>query len=127
MEFTDHGIVTILGQNSVTAGINRVKERLQANRFLITANCQQTIDQFRKYRWATPNRTEDDSKEKPVKTDDHLLDALRYVVASRPYEAAESEEELRMHPHERAAWEEISGKRYGKKKIPSSPMGGIYA
>ncbi len=127
MEFTDHGIITILGQNSVTAGINRVKERLQAHRFLITANCQQTIDQFRKYRWATPNRTEDDSKEKPVKTDDHLLDALRYVVASRPYAAEETQDELKMHPHERAAWEEMSGKKYGKRRLPTTPMGGIYA
>jgi phage terminase large subunit-like protein len=126
MEFTDHGIVTILGQNSVTAGINRVKERLQAKRFLITANCQQTIDQFRKYRWATPNRTEDDSKEKPVKTDDHLLDALRYVVASRPYAPKETENEAQMHPHERAAWEEISGKKYGKRKPIQTPMGAIF-
>ena len=127
MEFTDHGIVTILGQNSVTAGINRVKERLQAKRLLLTANCQQTIDQFRKYRWATPNRTEDDPKEKPVKTDDHLLDALRYVVASRPYANHETEDELAMHPHERAAWEEMNGRTYGKRKIPQTPMGAIYA
>jgi phage terminase large subunit-like protein len=127
MEFTDHGIVTILGQNSVTAGINRVKERLQANRLLVTANCQTTIDQFRKYRWATPNRTEDDPKEKPVKTDDHLLDALRYVVASRPYTTPETENELNMHPMERAAREEITGKRYSKNRIPRTPMGGIYA
>lgn len=127
MEFTDHGVVTILGQNSVTAGINRVKERLQAKRFLVTANCQQTIDQFRKYRWATPNRTEDDSKEKPVKTDDHLLDALRYVVASRPYANHEAEDERTMHPHERAAMEEITGRKYGKTRIPSTPMGGVFS
>jgi phage terminase large subunit-like protein len=127
MEFTDHGIVTILGQNSVTAGINRVKERLQAHRFLITANCQQTIDQFRKYRWATPTRTENEPKEAPVKKDDHLLDALRYVVASRPYAINETVEEAKMHPHERAAYEEMTGKNYRKKRIPATDMGGIYA
>jgi phage terminase large subunit-like protein len=127
MEFTDHGIITILGQNSVTAGINRVKERLQAKRLLVAANCQQTIDQFRKYRWATPNRTEDDAKEKPVKTDDHLLDALRYVVASRPYSHPDQDDSPDMHPMERAAREEITGKRYGKTKIPATPMGGIFA
>jgi phage terminase large subunit-like protein len=128
MEFTDHGIVTILGQNSVTAGINRVKERLQANRLLVTANCQNTIDQFRRYRWATPNRTEDDPKEKPVKTDDHLLDALRYVVASRPYTKTETEDEMRMNPFERQMHEEMTGKTWNRRKIGQDPkMGAIFA
>jgi len=127
MEFTDHGIVTILGQNSVTAGINRVKERLQAHRLVVAANCQQTIDQFRKYRWATPTRTEDDPKEKPVKTDDHLLDALRYVVASRPYTTPVEEEELLLNPMERRMREEMTGKTYNKRRIPASPMGGVFA
>jgi hypothetical protein len=100
---------------------------LQAHRLLVTANCQLTIDQFRKYRWATPNRTEDDAKEKPVKTDDHLLDALRYVVASRPYAQAVDEEELRMNPMERRAHEEMTGKTYNKRRVPATPMGGIFA
>lgn len=126
MEFTDHGIITILGQNSVTAGINRVKERLQAQRLYVMANCQTLIDQFRKYRWATPTRTEDDPKEKPVKADDHLLDALRYVIASRPYTPA-SEDEKPLTPLERRMREEISGRTYKRTKIPATPMGGIFA
>jgi hypothetical protein len=84
-EFVDHGIYTVLAQNSVPAGINRVKERLENGKLLIMGNCHQLIDEFRKYRWATPGRTENDPKEKPVKHDDHLLDALRYVVMHRPY------------------------------------------
>jgi len=127
MEFTDNGIVTILGQNSVTAGINRVKERLQARRLLICANCTVTIEQFRKYRWTTPTRTADDPKEKPVKADDHCLDALRYIVASRPYAADEAEDERLMSPVERAMREDITGKRFGKRQVPRTPMGGIFA
>jgi phage terminase large subunit-like protein len=125
MEFTDNGIVTILGQNSVTAGINRVKERLQSHRLLVMANCQQTIDQFRKYRWATPTRTEDDAKEKPVKTDDHLLDALRYVVASRPISPQEEREEERLSPMERAMRRDMMPRK--RNQIPRTPYGGIYA
>jgi phage terminase large subunit-like protein len=124
MEFTDHGIVTILGQNSVTAGINRVKERLQANRLLVMANCQVLIDQFRKYRWATPTRTEDDSKEKPVKTDDHLLDALRYIVQSRPYSPQEEEEAEALSPFERAIKRDMNKTR---SAIPKTPMGAVFA
>jgi phage terminase large subunit-like protein len=124
MEFTDHGIVTILGQNSVTAGINRVKERLQANRLLVMANCQTLIDQFRKYRWATPTRTEDDAKEKPVKTDDHLLDALRYVVQSRPYSPQQEAEAESLSPFERAIKRDMNKT---KSAIPKTPMGAVFA
>ena len=85
MEFIDHGVYTVLGQNDVAAGINRVKERLENGKLKIMANCPQLVDEFRKYRWRTPGRSEDDPKEKPIKQDDHLLDALRYVVQHRPY------------------------------------------
>jgi len=125
MEYTDHGIVTILGQNSVTAGINRVKERLQTRRLLVTANCTNTIDEFRKYRWAKATRTEADPKEKPVKKDDHLLDALRYVVMSRPYASEVQEDEEWLPPLERAARRAQQGRK--RRGIPQTPMGGIFA
>src|SRR5439155_6410320 len=126
-EFVSNGIVTILGQNSVTAGISRVRERLQAHRLLIAANCQITIDQFRRYRWSTENRTEDEAKEKPVKRDDHMLDALRYVVASRPHTPAQEAEERMMTPMERAFRDEINGKTWNRRKIPQTEHGGVFA
>lgn len=127
MEYTEHGIVTICGQNSVTAGINRVKERLQSGRLLIAANCDTTIDQFRKYRWAKATRSEHDPKETPVKKDDHLLDALRYVVASRPQTPEVGATDEFLTPLERALRDEMSGKNHRKKKIPITPMGGVFA
>lgn len=84
-EFADNGIVTIPGQNAVSPGINRVKERLQAGKLLVTANCPELRGEFRRYRWTRDStRSEDEARDKPVKKDDHLLDALRYVVAQRP-------------------------------------------
>lgn len=85
MEYADNGIVTILGQHAVTAGINRVRERFQKERLYIQANCTQLIDELQKYRWKRPPRTGEDGKEAPVKKEDHGLDALRYAVMSRPY------------------------------------------
>lgn len=85
MEFADHGVVTIAGQNDVRPGINRVKERFQNNRLYITANCENLKTELRRYRWRKPPRTEDAAKEIPVKKDDHILDCLRYVTMSRPY------------------------------------------
>lgn len=120
-EYMEHGIVTILGQNDVIAGINRVRERLQAHRLLVCANCQGLIDEFRKYRWTKETRTEDEAKQKPVKVDDHLLDALRYVVASRPYSPTVSPDEQSLSPLERAALSDQRGSNsnYNKRKPPA--------
>ena len=126
MEYTDHGIVAILGQNSMTAGISRVKERLENRRLLVTANCQELLGQFRRYRWKTPTRSEDDPKEQPVKTDDHLLDALRYVVMSRPYANEIDPDKPRMCPLEEAARLAETQAR-PRKQIPRTPMGGVFA
>jgi phage terminase large subunit-like protein len=84
MEYQDHGIVTIAGQNAVVAGLQRMKGLLHEGRLGIAENCTSTIDQFRKYRWQTAKKLEGDSREAPLKKDDHLLDALRYAVMSRP-------------------------------------------
>lgn len=92
-EFSDNGVPTIPGQNAVTAGINRVKERLDYRtadgdlfpRLLVAANCTELRAEFKRYRWTKEStRVESDAKESPVKRDDHLLDALRYVVMQRP-------------------------------------------
>lgn len=84
-EFADHGIYTIPGQNSVSAGINRVKERIDADRLHVMAHCSELRGEFKRYRWVSnSSRTEDDARERPVKRDDHLLDALRYIVMQRP-------------------------------------------
>jgi phage terminase large subunit-like protein len=92
-EFADNGVPTIPGQNSVTAGINHVKERLDHRtvqgqpdpRLLVAAHCTELRAEFKRYRWVKEStRQENGSKEAPVKKDDHLLDALRYVVMQRP-------------------------------------------
>jgi phage terminase large subunit-like protein len=84
-EFADHGVYTVPGQNAVSAGINRVKERIDARKLLVTANCSELQSQFKRYRWVRDTgRGEHESKAEPVKKDDHLLDALRYVCMQRP-------------------------------------------
>jgi phage terminase large subunit-like protein len=94
MEYADYGVVTIAGQNSVVTGLQRVKGLLAEGRLLIGSNCEVTIDQFRKYRWESAKRAEGDGREQPVKKDDHLLDALRYAVMSRPRPSERSVEEI---------------------------------
>lgn len=85
MEYADNGILTIPGQNAVEAGINRVRERLQNGKLLIFDNCVNLKKEITRYRWREAPRTGEDGKPLPLKTEDHALDALRYIVMSRPY------------------------------------------
>jgi phage terminase large subunit len=85
-EFKEKGIRCFPGQNDPRAGINRVKVRLEHNKLLVAAHCDETISEFRKYRWAKPQKkSQADPKEIVIKKDDHLLDAIRYVCMARPY------------------------------------------
>jgi phage terminase large subunit-like protein len=85
-EYARAGVAAFPGQNDVRAGINAVKVRFDHDKLHICANAQTTIDEFRTYRWSKPFRaSENEAKEAPVKRDDHLLDALRYLVMARPY------------------------------------------
>jgi hypothetical protein len=82
--------VTIPGQNAVGAGINRVKERLDAGKLKVTANCGGLLGEFKRYRWVQDTgRGENEAREAPVKKDDHRLDALRYAVMQRPLAPSE--------------------------------------
>ncbi len=120
MEFIDHGIYTIVGQNAVSAGINKVKERLQSGRLSVMANCEVIIEEFQKYRWSKGLKREDDPKDSPVKTDDHLLDALRYVVMARPGRP-EVREDLQMTPLELAIKRDMEGIK-GTPRIEGIPL-----
>lgn len=87
-EFNQQRIYTHLGHNARGAGINAVKERLERvdpPGLLVTANCVDLIAQFGRYRWASPPRSaEGRIKEEPVRRDDDVIDALRYVCMSDP-------------------------------------------
>jgi phage terminase large subunit-like protein len=88
IEYANNGINIVPGNNDVDAGINLVAQRLKDKLLYVTRNCEMTIREFSKYRWATwaTAKTRDDknAKEEPHKKDDHAMDALRYGVASRP-------------------------------------------
>lgn len=57
---------------SVDAGIQEVFSRLISGRLKIFSTCQKLLDEIRRYRY--------DEKQQIVKHNDHLMDALRYVV-----------------------------------------------
>jgi phage terminase large subunit-like protein len=125
-EFAEHGVYTVPGQNAVAAGINRVKERIDARRLLVAANCPELLGQFKRYRWVKDTgRVEHEAKEQPVKKDDHLLDALRYVCMQRPLAPERPREPERLSVQQRmlrAHMERVA--RLGKRsKVLSSGYG----
>ena len=63
-------------------GIRRCSTLLSERRLLVNESCVEIIDEFGLYRW-------DDKAallgvEKPVKENDHEMDALRYYINSLP-------------------------------------------
>lgn len=84
--FQEHGIHAFPGDNTVEAGIQLVKQYLRENKLSVSAHCKGLIQEFKMYRWKEAHsRNEEDQKPIPIKKDDHALDALRYLIMSRPY------------------------------------------
>jgi len=83
------GIVTTPAKNAVLEGINCVKEHLMLShgepKIVIDSKCENLVREFQTYRWLT-NRSNDqftsDKSCRPLKKDDHTMDALRYMLYS---------------------------------------------
>lgn len=69
----------VKGKDSVVSGIQKVRELLVAGKIKVNRRCVNLIAELETYSYddQEPDR---DAKEKPVKANDHALDALRYVV-----------------------------------------------
>lgn len=78
--YRDEGLDLRPAQNAVHAGIHEVSNRMQTNRLKIFDGCQNTRRQLRTYRWG--EKADGSGTGRPEKDDDHLPDALRYLVMS---------------------------------------------
>lgn len=92
MEYAEHGVPILLGNNDFVAGSNAVRTKFGSPTIpptlYICSNNIMLIHELKRYRRALwPNRKMDrekNQKEEPHKKDDHACDDLRYAVASRP-------------------------------------------
>ena len=63
----------------IVAGVDRVRELFKQNRIHISPDCKNLIHELETYRY--PDKKPDQNEqEKPVKENDHALDALRYAL-----------------------------------------------
>ncbi len=63
------------GDNEVSAGIQKIKELLSNEYLFVSEKCTNLLEELESYRWR-----DDDSRDEPVKENDHALDALRYAL-----------------------------------------------
>ena len=90
-EYFKYGIPTKLGINDKSPGIAALKKLLFVNpetkrpKLFFFENCYNTLKEISRYKWKLYRGQEDKNKsEEPQKVLDHTMDALRYLVMSRP-------------------------------------------
>ena len=83
-ELAAAGISTEEADKAVTVGIQAVQQRMVIAgdgrpRLMVHSSCTNMISEFYEYRWADP-RDGRNADERPIKANDHAMDALRYMV-----------------------------------------------
>lgn len=85
-KFIEAGLKAEPANNTVLTGIHAVKARLAAvdgePRLLVTRDAVNLVDEFESYQWA---KNQHGLKDEPLKTHDHAMDALRYLVMGVDY------------------------------------------
>lgn len=81
-ELLRQGIPTVAGQNDIEAGIDQVRQRIQQQRLFVNPACRGLREEADDY--ALEDRP--DGVVKPMKGNDHRLDAFRYGLMARPWQ-----------------------------------------
>lgn len=79
-ELMKKGIRVIKADNQVLDGIRSVGKLLHLQELLFTKDCVHTISEFGMYSW--DKKAAEHGEDKPVKQDDHAMDAVRYFVST---------------------------------------------
>ncbi|CAM3457136.1 PBSX family phage terminase large subunit [Stackebrandtia soli] len=72
------GLIVTPGSNEVLDGIRTVSTVLGADRLRIHRSCKGLLDELPGYSW--DDQAAERGEDKPIKADDHSLDALRYAI-----------------------------------------------
>ena len=75
----------------IVAGVDRVRELFKQGRIHISADCKNLIHELETYRYPE-KKPDQNEQEKPVKENDHALDALRYALYTFNPEPEEKED-----------------------------------
>jgi PBSX family phage terminase large subunit len=77
LQLAQMGLPVADADNSVLDGIRTVASGLSSGVLLVDESCSNLIQEFPGYSWDT--KAQDRGEDKPIKSEDHALDALRYA------------------------------------------------
>ncbi len=83
----------IKGKDSVQSGISKVKELFKQNKLHIHKDCVALISELETYSYPD-KRPDNNEAEKPIKENDHALDALRYAIMGNQPEGRITKDEI---------------------------------
>jgi len=99
IELAQHGIFAVGAENSVLAGIERVKSWLVSRRIIfVKSRTKRLVSGLKTYRWADTEKNDGSTGvQQPYKYKDDLPDAFRYLLMTWPHlpEAPEVEQGVR--------------------------------
>jgi len=99
-EFYDHGWEFDPANNDLNAGITRIREYFQLNSdnkahlYIFKDKCPYLCWELQNYRYKELTEIQEKTRnepEEPVKKNDHGVDALRYLIMTRPYSPTKAE------------------------------------
>jgi PBSX family phage terminase large subunit len=127
LEHLPKHVPLISANNEVSTGIGRVQAFLRKNpktkkpRLTIFNTCFNLLEEIGEYRWAELGAGQEGSKnqkEEPRKYNDHAMDALRYLIMSRPDPTKRDETNKSWPTMQSAIQKELEGIRNPKPKDP---------
>lgn len=79
-ELMKRGIKVIKADNAVLDGIRCTSALINEGQLLFSKVCEKTIREFISYRW--DDKAAEHGEDKPIKQNDHAMDAMRYFVST---------------------------------------------
>lgn len=93
LDLQRRGIHPVDADNDVSNGITKLSSDLKAGRLFVCSECKNLIREIEGYTWDP--RCVETGEDKPLKKDDHAIDALRYAVNTHKPARYDNEEYLR--------------------------------
>jgi hypothetical protein len=86
MHFMEYGIYWQLGNNNLEYGLTKVNSYIDLKKLKIYKTCINLIKEMLQYTYPEVDidNADENLDEKPEKKNDHLMDALRYMIARLP-------------------------------------------
>jgi phage terminase large subunit len=76
------GLPVMEAIKDIEGGISFVQQLIREKRFFVINGCVETVNEASMYHYEPESDDEKESKEVPVKFNDHLMDAMRYAIYS---------------------------------------------